>query len=70
MSEQFAGASPRLRAKIAGVFYLFTFLAGGVALIVQGRLGFVAGLIAGACYIAVTLLFYSVVSQRRGSCFR
>jgi len=60
MSEQFAGTSPHLKAKIAGVFYLITFLAGGVALIVHGRLGFVAGLIAGACYVAVTLLFYYI----------
>ena len=50
--------SPRSLARIAGVFYLLTFLTGGIALFVRGRLGFAAGLIAGACYIAVTLLFY------------
>jgi hypothetical protein len=60
MSEQSAGTSLYLKAKIAGVFYLITFLSGGVALIVQGRFGLVAGLIAGACYIAVTLLFYYI----------
>ena len=53
-------ASPRLKAKIAGIFYLLTFLTGGAALFVRGRLGFAAGLIAGACYIAVTLLFYYI----------
>jgi len=51
-------ASPLFKAKLAGVFYLLTFLTGGVALFVRGRMGFAAGLIAGACYIAVTLLFY------------
>jgi Domain of unknown function (DUF4386) len=40
------------------VFYLLTFLTGGAALFVRGRLGFAAGLIAGASYIAVTLLLY------------
>jgi hypothetical protein len=50
----------RLRARIAGVFYLLTFLTGGVALFIRGRLGLVAGLTAGACYIAVTLLFYYI----------
>ena len=59
MMERIA-ASPRLKAKIAGIFYLLTFLTGGVALVARGRLGFAAGLIAGACYIAVTLLFYGI----------
>jgi Domain of unknown function (DUF4386) len=40
------------------VFYLLTFLTGGVALFVRGRSGFAAGLIAGASYIAVMLLLY------------
>jgi uncharacterized protein DUF4386 len=57
MMGRIAEASPRFKARIAGVFYLLTFLAGGVALFVRGRLGLAAGLIAGACYIAVTLLF-------------
>jgi Domain of unknown function (DUF4386) len=56
--ERIAEASPRVKARIAGVFYLLTFLTGGVALFVRGGLGFAAGLIVGACYIAVTLLFY------------
>ena len=60
MMERIAEASPRLKARIAGVFYLLTFLTRGVALFVRGRLGLVAGLIAGACYIAVTLLFYDI----------
>jgi hypothetical protein len=58
--ERIAEASPRLKARIAGVFYLLTFLTGAVALFVRGRLGFAAGLVAGACYIAVTLLFYYI----------
>ncbi len=56
--ERIEDASPRLKARIAGVFYLLTFLAGGFALFVGGRYGSAAGLIAGACYIAVTGLFY------------
>jgi hypothetical protein len=60
MMERIAEASPRFKARIAGVFYLLTFLTGGAALFVRGRLGLVAGLIAGACYIAVTLLFYYI----------
>jgi hypothetical protein len=60
MTERIARASPNLKARIAGVFYLLTFLTGGIALFVRGRLGLAAGLIAGACYIAVTLLFYYI----------
>jgi hypothetical protein len=48
------------RARIAGVFYLLTFLTGGFALLVRSRVGVAAGLVAGACYIAVTLLFYFI----------
>ncbi len=60
MNEPIAEASPRRKARIAGVFYLFTFLTGGLALFVRGKLGVAAGLIAGACYVAVTLLFYGL----------
>lgn len=58
--ERIAEASPRFKARIAGVFYLLTFLTGGFALVVRSRLGIAAGLVAGACYIAVTLLFYDL----------
>jgi hypothetical protein len=51
-------ASPRFKAGITGVFYLITILTGGVVLFFQGRLGLVVDLIATACYIAVTGLFY------------
>src|SRR5260370_37964160 len=60
MMERIVEASPRLKARIAGVFYLLTFLTGIFALFVRGRLGFAADLIATACYIAVTLLFYDL----------
>ena len=57
--EWIAEASPRLKARIAGVFYLITFVAGVFALVsANGRL--VANLIATVCYIAVTLLFYDI----------
>src|SRR3989454_7989746 len=60
MTDHTFETSPRLKARIAGVFYLLTFLPRGVALFVRGSLSLVAGLIAGSCYIAVTLLFYSL----------
>ena len=60
MVEQISETSPRALARIAGVFYLITFLTGGAALFVRGKAGMAAGLIAGACYIVVTLLFYSL----------
>lgn len=60
MMERIAEASPRFKARIAGVFYLLNILTGAFALFVRGRLGFVVILIATACYIAVTLLFYDI----------
>jgi uncharacterized membrane protein len=45
-------------ARIAGGFYLVTFLTGSMSLFVSGRLGFAANLIAATSYVAVTVLFY------------
>jgi hypothetical protein len=47
-------------ARIAGVFYLLVFVTGLLALFVRGAVGSAAGLIAGLCYVAVTLLFYGL----------
>ena len=58
VKQRITEASPRFKARITGVFYLVTILAGGVVLFVQGRLGLVVDLVATACYIAVTGLFY------------
>jgi hypothetical protein len=67
MTERITETSPSLKARIAGFFYLLCFVTGISAIFVRGRLGLVAGLTAGACYIAVTLLFYYIfkpVSRR------
>ncbi len=53
-------SSPRLIARIAGLVYLLVFVTGIFALFVRTRLGFAAGLIAAACYVSVTLLFYYI----------
>jgi hypothetical protein len=59
MTERISEASPRLRARIAGTFYLLTFITGVMAL--SPRSGRVAiSLIAGACYVGVTLIFYGL----------
>jgi uncharacterized protein DUF4386 len=67
MTKRITETSPSLKVRIAGVFYLLCFVTGISALFVRGRLGLVAGLTAGACYVAVTLLFYYIfkpVSQK------
>src|SRR5260370_14315929 len=50
---------PKFKARMAGVFYLITFVAGVLARAsASGR--FAANLIATAAYVAVTLLFYDL----------
>jgi dolichyl-phosphate-mannose--protein O-mannosyl transferase len=82
MAERLAEASPRPRARITSVVYLFYFLTAVSSvlflkgLVVDGdaastannilahqplfRLGLATGLIATACYVAVTALFYDL----------
>ncbi|HVH70822.1 MAG TPA: DUF4386 domain-containing protein [Candidatus Dormibacteraeota bacterium] len=63
MTDTGAKTSPRPRARIAGVFYLLTFVTGAFAASVSGRLavyGDAANIIASACYVVVTLLFYGL----------
>jgi hypothetical protein len=47
------------KARIAGVFYLITFVAGSLELLLPGN-KLAAGLIASVAYIAVTVLFYQI----------
>jgi hypothetical protein len=59
VKERIAAVAPRLKARLAGVFYLLTFLTGTYALVfVSGRP--VALLLASCCYFAVTLLFWRI----------
>jgi Domain of unknown function (DUF4386) len=61
MMRRIGEASPRFKARIAGVFYLLAILTGVFAVyIVGGRLGFIAELIAGLFYILATLLLYDI----------
>ena len=58
-----AEASPQVKARIAGVFYLVTFIGGVFALVLGRKLGvyfYAANVIASASYVAVTLLFYDL----------
>ncbi len=59
MTERITETSPRSKARIAGVFYLLTFVFGVLAIVsASGRL--VANLVATASYVVVTLLFYDI----------
>ena len=53
-------ASPVRTARIAGAFYLITFIVGFTALLGSGRLQFVANVIGDLAYLAVTVLFYGL----------
>ena len=61
MMERIAGASPRLKAGIAGVFYLLAVLTAAFAeSFVRGRLLYAAGLVPVASFVVVTLLLYQL----------
>jgi hypothetical protein len=60
MNKQLATRSPRTRARVAGVFYLLTILAGAFALFVNEPLRSVMLAASTGCYIAVTVLFYGL----------
>ena len=55
-----AETSLRLKARIAGIFYLLNILTGASALFARGTLASVVLLVSTACYVAVTLLFYGL----------
>ena len=63
MTKSIAEASPRFKARMAGVFYLITFVGGSIALAFGRRLGVyfnAANVVTTVSYIAVTLLFYDL----------
>src|SRR5262245_64072532 len=49
--------SPLRYARVAGIFYLLTIVTGTIAAMAS-TIGVVANLVATACYVAVTVLFY------------
>lgn len=61
MMKRIAEASPRLKARLAGAFYLLAVLTAAVAEgFVRGRLLYAAGLIPVVAFVAVTLLLYQL----------
>jgi hypothetical protein len=60
MTKRPSEQSPRTKARIAGIFYLLTILAGAFALLVAGPLRSAMLLGSTICYVAVTVLFYSL----------
>jgi Domain of unknown function (DUF4386) len=61
MMERIAEASPRFKARMAGVLYLVSFLTAAFSeLFVHGKLNIAGGLIAVAGMVAVTLLLYDI----------
>jgi hypothetical protein len=53
--------SPRVQARLAGVFWLLTILTGAYALLIGGRSGPAVNLVSTACYLAATILVYGLL---------
>ena len=58
--KQLVEGSPGRIARIAGLIYVLVFVTGIFSLYSRSGLGVAAGLTAGVCYLAVTLLFYFI----------
>jgi Domain of unknown function (DUF4386) len=59
--ERIVEASPRFKARVAGIFYLFAVLTAVFAEgFVRGKLLYVAGLLPVVCFAVVTLLLYQL----------
>jgi hypothetical protein len=62
MTKRFAEASPLLKARTAGVFYLLSILTGIFAVTATtGSLSLAANLIGSLCYVVVTLILYDLL---------
>lgn len=62
MMYPFAQLPPRLKARIAGFFWLIVFVAGSLALYLRGGTGFrVANIVAPLCYAVATLFIYDLL---------
>ena len=62
MTPILRAVSPRVKARIAGVFWLMVFVAGALAMAVgRGTVFSVANVVAPLCYIVVTLLLYDLL---------
>ena len=59
MMDRIGELSPQFKARMAGIFYLLTFVTGALALVVVNT-RLIANLIATLSYFAVTLLFYEM----------
>jgi Domain of unknown function (DUF4386) len=60
--ERIAEGPPRLKARVAGSFYLLAVLTAAFAEgFVRGRLLYAAGLVPVACFVVVTLLLYQLL---------
>ncbi len=60
--ERGAEVSPVLKARIAGLFYLLSIIAGMLgATVASGGIGLAANLAGTACYVVVTLILYDLL---------
>lgn len=55
-----SGASPQLRVKFVGLYYLLTILTGAFILLFRGRLAFMADVLVAIAYFIATAALYEL----------
>jgi hypothetical protein len=67
ITKRITEASPRVRSRFIGIYYLLTIVTGVFVLFFHGRLAFAADLVVGILYLAVTAFLYGVTASANKS---
>lgn len=64
ITKRITEASPRMRSRFVGIYYLLTIVTGVFVLFFHGRLAFAADIVVGILYLAVTAFLYGVTANK------
>jgi hypothetical protein len=67
IAKRITQASPRVRSRFIGIYYLLTIVTGIFVLYFHGRLAFAADLVVGILYLAVTAFLYGATASANKS---
>ena len=63
IAKRITEASPQVRSRFIGIYYLLTIVTGVFVLFFRGRMAFTADLIVGILYLVVTAFLYGATAS-------